>query len=63
MLKKLPNLLYLDIHGGYIEATEMKEIQKELGALVQINQFKFSSIARPTVGMHRSSIWNMRVRE
>ncbi|ERL87642.1 hypothetical protein D910_05033 [Dendroctonus ponderosae] len=63
MLKKLPNLLYLDIHGGYIEATELKEIQKDLGNSVQINQFKFSSIARPTVGVHRSSIWNMRVRE
>lgn len=62
-LKKLANLNYLDVHGGYIEENELKEVQNVLGAGVQINQFKFSSVARPTVGMRRSSIWNMRVRD
>ncbi|XP_030758733.1 S-phase kinase-associated protein 2 [Sitophilus oryzae] len=62
-LRKLNNLSYLDIHGGYIEGDELKEVQNDLGPSVQINQFKFSSVARPTVGMRRSSIWNMRVRD
>ncbi|XP_056635293.1 S-phase kinase-associated protein 2 [Diorhabda carinulata] len=62
-LKKIYNLSYLDIHGGYNDADELRTIQEGLGAKVQINKFKFSSIARPTVGMRRSSIWNMRVRD
>ncbi|KAF7279944.1 S-phase kinase-associated protein 2-like [Rhynchophorus ferrugineus] len=62
-LRKLINLSYLDIHGGYIDGAELKEVENDLGGSVQINQFKFSSVARPTVGMRRSSIWNMRVRD
>ncbi|CAG9828950.1 unnamed protein product [Diabrotica balteata] len=62
-LKKLHSLSYLDIHGGYNALDELKAIQDTLGARVQINKFKFSSVARPTVGMRRSSIWNMRVRD
>ncbi|XP_066157291.1 S-phase kinase-associated protein 2 [Euwallacea fornicatus] len=62
-LRKLANLSYLDIHGGYIEGEDLKEVQSFLSSSVQINQFKFSSVARPTVGMRRSSIWNMRVRD
>ncbi|XP_018567474.1 S-phase kinase-associated protein 2 [Anoplophora glabripennis] len=62
-LKKVYSLSYLDIHGGYIDADELKAVQEGLGARVAINKFKFSSVARPTVGMRRSSIWNMRVRD
>nr|CAI5830987.1 unnamed protein product [Callosobruchus analis] len=62
-LKKIYSLAYLDIHGGYYDADEMKLVQEALGAKVQINKFKFSSVARPTVGLRKSSIWNMRVRD
>ncbi|CAG9764742.1 unnamed protein product [Ceutorhynchus assimilis] len=62
-LKKLYNLSFLDIHGGYIDLAELAEVQEYLGASVEINKFKFSSVARPTVGLKRSSIWNMRVRD
>ncbi|CAG9819243.1 unnamed protein product [Phaedon cochleariae] len=62
-LKKLFNLSYLDIHGGYVDIDELRLVQEGLGARVQINKFKFSSVARPTVGMRRTSIWNMRVRD
>ncbi|XP_023019866.1 S-phase kinase-associated protein 2 [Leptinotarsa decemlineata] len=62
-LKKVYNLSYLDIHGGYIDIDELRIVQESLGAKVQINKFKFSSVARPTVGLRRSSIWNMRVRD
>ncbi|CAG9856870.1 unnamed protein product [Phyllotreta striolata] len=63
LLKKLINLSYLDIHGSYSDTVELRLIQEGLGARVQLNKFKFSSIARPTVGLRRSSIWNMRVRD
>ena len=62
-LKKVKTLLYLDMHGGYIGQGEVNEVQDALGPNVQINKFKFSSIARPTVGVKRSSIWNMKVRD
>lgn len=62
-LKKIRSLMYLDVHGGYVDTTELRHIQENLGSHVQINKFKFSSVARPTVGTRRSSIWNMRVRD
>lgn len=62
-LKKLYQLSYLDVHGGYIDPDDLRYIQENLGARVEINKFKFSSVARPTVGLRRSSIWNMRVRD
>ncbi|KAI4462059.1 f-box/tpr repeat protein pof3 [Holotrichia oblita] len=62
-LKKIPTLMYLDVHGGYVDTGELRHLQENLGTQVQINKFKFSSVARPTVGTRRSSIWNMRVRD
>lgn len=62
-LKKLYHLSYLDVHGGYIDPDDLRYVQENLGARVEINKFKFSSVARPTVGLRRSSIWNMRVRD
>ncbi|XP_019867241.1 S-phase kinase-associated protein 2 isoform X2 [Aethina tumida] len=61
-LKKSRNLAFLDIHG-FIDRTEVRAIQDGLGSQVQLNKFIFSSVARPTVGMRRTSIWNMRVRD
>lgn len=63
VLKKLYQLSYLDVHGGYIDPDDLRYVQENLGARVEINKFKFSSVARPTVGLRRSSIWNMRVRD
>ncbi|KAK9871829.1 hypothetical protein WA026_014285 [Henosepilachna vigintioctopunctata] len=63
VLKKMLSLSFLDVHGGYIDEEELNYVQEGLGARVNINKFKFSSIARPTVGLRRSSIWNMRVRD
>ncbi|KAF2900448.1 hypothetical protein ILUMI_05743 [Ignelater luminosus] len=62
-LKVMNSLRYLDIHGGYIEAAELELVQNALGERVDINKFKFSSIARPTVGQRRTSIWGLRVRD
>lgn len=62
-LKKVKSLSFLDVHGGYIDANELQLIKDTLGDGIVINQFKFSSVARPTVGPKRSSIWMMRVRD
>lgn len=62
-LNKLSSLVYLDLHGGFLDPEELKVIQNALGGKVQLNKFKFSSVARPTVGPRRSSIWGLRVRD
>lgn len=62
-LKTLRSLAYLDIHGGYIDQQELKVVQEALGSKVHINKFKFSSVARPTVGPKRSSIWGLSTRD
>ncbi|XP_068897785.1 S-phase kinase-associated protein 2 isoform X2 [Tenebrio molitor] len=62
-LKKMKSLAYLDVHGSYINSDEFKIINDGLGVSVNINKFKFSSIARPTVGVKKSKIWNMQVRD
>ncbi|CAH0555512.1 unnamed protein product [Brassicogethes aeneus] len=61
-LKKSSNLSYLDVHG-YMDRAELRQIGDGLGPQVQLNKFVFSSVARPTVGLRRTSIWNMRVRD
>lgn len=63
LLKNLRSLAYLDVHGGHIDTAELKIVQEELGTKVHINKFKFSSVARPTVGPRRSSIWGQSVRD
>lgn len=57
------SLMYLDIHGGHIRNSELELLHSTLGPNVNINKFKFSSVARPTVGPRRSSIWGLRVRD
>jgi F-box and leucine-rich repeat protein 1 (S-phase kinase-associated protein 2) len=59
----MKSLAYLDVHGSYINSDEFKIINDGLGVSVNINKFKFSSIARPTVGVKKSKIWNMQVRD
>ncbi|XP_075236200.1 S-phase kinase-associated protein 2 isoform X2 [Lycorma delicatula] len=59
VLKK-PSLKVLNFFGVLHE----RQIQLlEMSSRVQINRFKFSTIARPTVGIRRTSIWGIRVRD
>lgn len=51
------------MHGGYVDTDELKRVEEHLGKKVNINKFKFSSVARPTVGARRSSIWGQCVRD
>ena len=57
----MPLLLAVDIFGDLSEDT-FRRLKEELKHL-KLNKFPFSSIARPTTGVHRTSLWGLRVRE
>jgi len=56
-----PSLLYLNLFGVLRELA-MEELVLRLKD-IEINKFMFTSVARPTVGIKRTSIWNLRVRD
>ena len=59
-LERCPNLKYLNVFGVMKDGA-LDELRSYLGS-IDINKFYFSSIARPTVGIKRTSIWNQRTR-
>jgi len=61
ILSSCPTLLYLNVFG-LLRDPAMVELRQRLKG-IEINKFLFTSIARPTVGIKRTSIWNLRVRE
>lgn len=61
ILSTCPTLLYLNVFG-LLRDPAMVELRQRLKG-IEINKFLFTSIARPTVGIKRTSIWNLRVRE
>lgn len=60
-LAYMPSLLYLDIFC-LISEQILKTLQVACGE-TQLNKFLYSSVARPTVGVRRTSIWGLRVRD
>lgn len=60
-LKKVESLIYLDLFG-LCSDWELKQLKTSLEDKT-LNQFMFSSVARPTVGLRRTSIWGLRVRD
>ncbi|PSN55093.1 hypothetical protein C0J52_01896 [Blattella germanica] len=60
-LQSVSSLMYLDIFNLMSEQS-MANLQQKLPE-VDINKFLFSSVARPTVGIRRTSIWGLRVRD
>lgn len=54
-------LLYLDVFGLLTEPM-LQTLRSKLPH-IEINKFFFSSVARPTVGIRRTSIWGLKVRE
>ncbi len=56
------SLRYLNVFGVMKDAA-FKELRRRLGGRIDLNQFPFSSIARPTVGIRRTSLWGNRVRD
>ena len=55
------NLKYLNVFGVMTEGA-LGELKSCLSS-IDINECSFSSVARPTVGLKRTSIWNQRTRE
>ncbi|XP_045615439.1 S-phase kinase-associated protein 2 isoform X2 [Procambarus clarkii] len=60
-LKSMPHLLYLDVYGILSESA-LSTLRQSLPH-IQINKYLFSSVARPTVGIRRTSVWGLRVRD
>lgn len=60
-LAYMPSLLYLDVFGVIPEPV-LKTLQVTCGE-TQLNKYLYSSVARPTVGVRRTSIWGLRVRD
>ncbi|XP_015603371.1 S-phase kinase-associated protein 2 isoform X2 [Cephus cinctus] len=60
-LAYMKSLLYLDIFGLLEEAT-LSSLQANCNETA-FNKFLYSSVARPTVGVRRTSIWGLRVRD
>jgi len=60
-LKKLPKLRFLDVFGLVKE--EILEMLVKTFPEIGLNKFAFSSVARPTVGSRRTSIWGLRTRD
>ncbi|XP_027234734.1 S-phase kinase-associated protein 2 isoform X2 [Penaeus vannamei] len=60
-LKSMPHLLYLDLYG-ILNESALSTLRQSLPH-IQINKYLFSSVARPTVGIRRTSVWGLRVRD
>ncbi|KAK8744405.1 hypothetical protein OTU49_000778, partial [Cherax quadricarinatus] len=60
-LKSMPHLLYLDVYG-ILSENALSTLRLSLPH-ININKYLFSSVARPTVGIRRTSVWGLRVRD
>ncbi|KAK0167573.1 hypothetical protein PV327_004952 [Microctonus hyperodae] len=57
----MKSLMFLDVFGLMTELM-LKSLQANSNG-TEINKFLYSSVARPTVGVRRTSIWGLRVRD
>uniref|UniRef100_A0A1A9WPH1 S-phase kinase-associated protein 2 n=1 Tax=Glossina brevipalpis TaxID=37001 RepID=A0A1A9WPH1_9MUSC len=60
-LRNMSTLIYLDIFGMLTEST--LAMLEQTFSKIGINKFIHSSVARPTVGTRRTSIWGLRTRD
>ncbi|KAM7363875.1 S-phase kinase-associated protein 2 isoform 2-T3 [Cochliomyia hominivorax] len=60
-LRNMSTLTYLDIFGMLTDSA--LEMLEETFSKIGINKFIHSSVARPTVGTRRTSIWGLRTRD
>ncbi|CAH2083599.1 unnamed protein product [Euphydryas editha] len=60
-LSSMTSLQYLEV-WGMLQTGSLNALRSALPA-IQLNQFMFSAIARPTVGARRTSIWGLRTRD
>lgn len=59
--KQLRYLNSLDIFG-VVDDRGLQKLHSLLGPSIQLNQQRFSCVARPTYGLRRTSIWGLRTR-
>lgn len=57
----MPSLIAVEVFGILREGP--LTVLKTNMPRIEVNQFPFSNIARPTTGIHRTSIWGIRVRD
>ncbi|KAL7288698.1 hypothetical protein TKK_0017423 [Trichogramma kaykai] len=60
-LASMPKLKYLDFFG--MLTNDAVKLFKSRYKHVELNKYMFSSIARPTVGIRRTSIWGLQVKD
>ncbi|KPJ05360.1 S-phase kinase-associated protein 2 [Papilio xuthus] len=60
-LGSMSSLQYLEV-WGMLQSGSLTALRAALPGM-QINQFMFSAIARPTVGARRTSVWGLRTRD
>ncbi|XP_045158401.2 S-phase kinase-associated protein 2-like isoform X2 [Mercenaria mercenaria] len=60
-LNEMPSLLAVEVFG-ILRENPLKVLKSNLPR-TEVNSYPFSSIARPTTGIHRTSIWGIRVRD
>lgn len=60
-LGSIKSLVYLDVFGLLTE--QALAVLQDSFVNVGINKFIHSSVARPTVGTRRTSIWGLRTRD
>jgi hypothetical protein len=55
----VPAFATLDIFGTLAQIP-LQQLRAELNTRIHLNIFPFSNIARPTIGIQRTSIWDLR---
>jgi len=61
ILINCPSLLNLNVYG-LLKEEALNQLKEQLSGIT-MNNCPLSSVARPTVGIKRSSLWNLRVRD
>lgn len=61
--RELQNILSLNVVDvfGMLRNTALQQLRQAIS--VDVNKYPFSSIARPTTGVRRTSIWGVPVRD
>ena len=60
MLSESVTLRALNVYG-VMKDPALAELKTRLNSMVKINAYPLSSVARPTVGIRRTSLWHEKV--
>ena len=62
LLSRLTRLIAIDLFN-ILTKKSIKTLKTCIPSLVNVNQYPFSSIARPIIGFRRTSIWGNRLND